>query len=225
MKKILLLLLSAALLLTALVLLLRRPEEPRGVMAYVSGDTRLYRDPADPEPFATIPSGTRVRWLSTTPDYAFGCIEAPVDGKTVRAYAPWLSLNITNDGTESDQAMEALRTALGWSEEDISAYDMHTPATYMRCQFVNVEVRSRTHPAIVYYIWLDKLNGGLHDIQTPFTGAWQNAEEKVIRETLRSGQLTSAGEVKAHFISWYGPEESWSPALREWVEAETARFP
>lgn len=207
--------------------LFTHPDQPetQGVIAYVSSETPLYRKPTNPNPFASIPSGEKVRWLSTTEDYAFGYIEAEVNGETVFAYAPWLALNIINDGTESAQAMEFLRTNVGWTEEEIEEYGMYIPAYYMRYQFVNVEVRSRSHPEWVYYIWLDKLNGGLHDIQSPFTGESQPASEKTIRDTLRSGAFTSADEVKAYFVSCYGPEESWSRALAEWAEAEYARMP
>ena len=215
--------LAAAIVLVLLVLV--QPDVPEGVDAYVSGDTPLYRAPDSPEAFAAIPAGTHVRWLSTTPDYAFGEVMAEVHGKTVRAYAPWLALNIMNDNTEPDQAMEYLRTALGWSEEEIGAYQMYTPACYMRGQFVNVEVRSRTYPQFVYYIWLDKLHGGLHDIQSPFSGTLHNAEEKEIRERLRQGDFASAEEVGLYFFTCYGPQEGWSPALKEWVSIEMGKYP
>lgn len=208
-----------------LILIRIQPGTPEGVIAYVSGKTELYRQPDSPESFATIPAGTHVRWLSTTQDYAFGQIEIELEGKSVRAYAPWLALNIINDGTEPDQAMEYLHTALGWSEEEIEEYQMHTPACYMRYQFVNVEVRSKTHPQFVYYIWLDKLNGGLHDIQSPFSGTMQNAEEKDIRERLRQGDFASAEEVGLYFFTCYGPQEGWSPALKEWVAIEMGKYP
>lgn len=224
-KRLLIILLMVIILFAAILLIPPRSIEDQGVIAYVSSDTALYREPASPTPFAEIPSGARVRWISTTADYAFGYVEAAVDGKTVRAYAPWLSLNITNDGTESDQAMEYLRTAVGWTDAEIAEYQLYTPAYYMRHQFVNVEVRSKLHPEWRYYIWLDKLNGGLHDIQSPFTGEVQNATEKTIRDALRSGIFTTAEAVKAYFVNCCGPEESWSAALAEWVEIECGRLP
>lgn len=208
-----------------LILVRIQPDMPEGVDAYVSGSTELYRTPDSPEPFATIPAGTHVRWISTTADYAFGEVVAEVNGKSVRAYAPWLALNIASDNTESDQAMEYLRTEVGWSEEEIGEYQMHAPARYMRGQFVNVEVRSKTHPQFVYYIWLDKLNGGLHDIQSPFSGTLHNAEEKEIRERLRQGDFASAEEVGLYFFTCYGPQEGWSPALKEWISIEMGKYP
>lgn len=224
-KRLLIILLMVIALSAAIQLLPPRSIEDQGVIAYVSGDTLLYREPASQTPFAEIPSGARVRWISTTADYAFGYIEAEVAGKTVRAYAPWLSLNISNDGTEADQAMDYLRTTVGWTQAEIEEYQMYIPAYYMRYQFVNVEVRSETHPEWRYYIWLDKLNGGLHDIQSPFTGEAHNTPEKTIRDTLRSGALSTAEAVQAYFINCYGPMESWSPALAEWVEIECGNLP
>lgn len=224
-KRLLIIPLTAIILFAAVLLIPPRSIEDQGVAAYVSSDTALYREPDSPSPFAEIPSGARVRWISTTADYAFGYIEAVVEGKTVRAYAPWLSLNIASDGTESDQAMEYLRAAVGWTDAEIDEYQMYTPAHYMRHQFVNVEVRSKTHPQWRYYIWLDKLNGGLHDIQSPFTGEMQNAAEKPLRDTLHSGTLTTKEAVKACFVNCYGPEESWSAALAEWVEIECGKIP
>ena len=225
MKKALLLLVPLAAVLAILLLMRSQPDAVQGVEAYVSTDTPLYRSPEDAEAFAVLPAGARVLWLSTTEDYAFGYIEAEVAGKTVRAYAPWLRLNIPNDGTEAAQAMAYLRTEVGWTEEDITEYGMHVPGYYMRYQFVNVEVRSKIHPDWVYYIWLDKLNGGLHDIQSPFTGAIPVQDEKAIRAMLRSGVFTSAAEVQAYFLSCYGPEDSWSAPLKGWAAAEMAGYP
>lgn len=224
MKKRHLLLLPAMLLLIAALLQLL-PASPGGVGAYVSSETQLFRTPDSPEPFAAIPGGARVLWLSTTEDCAHGYIETELDGIAVRAYVPWLSLNIPNDGTEQEQAMTCLRTVLGWTEEEIAEYRMHTPAIYMRNQFVSVGVVSGTHPGWTYYIWLDLLSGGLHDIQTPFSGEKQLADEKTIRATLRSGRLADAEAVRAYFVNCYGPEESWSPALTEWATLEMGKYP
>lgn len=223
MKKAFLFPLLIILLLLAVHFLI--PSQPKGAAAYVSVDTNLYHSPADPQPFAIIPSGTRVRWISTTPDYAFGYIEATVKGKSVRAYAPWLALNITNDGHEAEQAMAYLLSETGWTAEEAEAYGMHTPAVYMRNQFVSVAVRSSISPQWTYYVWLDKLNGGLHDIQSPFVGEKQTISEKTLRETLRSGTLTDAHAVRSYFSDCFGPEESWSAALKEWADAACDGLP
>ena len=222
MKKALLLLPLLALLLLAVHVL--TPPREKGVAAYVSVETPLYRQPTSEKAFATLPSGARVRWISTTADYAYGYILAEVNGKSVYAYTPWLALNTRKDGSESAQALDFLRTEVGWTAEELEAYGMYTPAYYMRNQFINVEVRSKSHPRWVYYVWLDKLNGGLHDIQSPFTSKMQGVSEKVVRDTLHSGTLTSVQAIRAYFAQCYGPEEGWSAELAEWVKTECARI-
>ena len=101
---------------------------------------------------------------------------------------------------------------------------MYVPMAALRYQFCCVTVISQTHPAWRYEVWVDYLtNCGLHDIQTPFTGSLQ-PDEKVVRDMLRSGRLTTAEEVYAYFLACYGPEESWSPALTEWAQYACARL-
>lgn len=208
-----------------IVLPLCSPTDEGWVMGYVSSDTPLYRSPTDAEPFAVLPAGTDIRWLSTTEDYAFGYIEAAPDGQMLRAYAPWDRLNITGDGTESDRALAFLRSAVGWTDEEIKAAGLRIHMVCMRNQFVDVRIRSTVHPDWLYDVWIDLLSDSLHDVQSPFTGAAQLLPEKTIRQTLRSGAFRTAADVQMYFIACYGAPETWSDALTQWAEMETGRYP
>ena len=231
MKKILLLML--ALLLAAGMLLipaiLRQPEElvvssfPGG-NAWCIGDAPLYREPGDTKTMAILPAVTRVLWLASTEDYAYGCVEAMLNGEMVMGYVPWLDLQGCSTGTERAWALTYLKRDMGWTQEELDAYRMSAPMLAQRNQFACVSVISGTYPRWRYDVWVDYLNGGgLHDIQTPFTGSLK-ADEAAVRNMLRSGRLTTAEEVRAYFLSCYGPEESWSPALAEWVADECAKL-
>lgn len=192
--------------------------------AWTFGRAPLYREPGDTEPLAVLPRGVRVLWLSTTQDYAFAHIEAVVNGETVQGYVPWLNVQAQTTGTETECALVYLKSEMGWTQAELDDCQMHAPMLAQRYQFCCVSVISKLYPHWRYEVWVDYLTGcGLHDIQTPFTGSLA-PDEKTIRETLRSGRLTTADEVQAYFLTCYGPQESWSPALAEWVEYECAQL-
>lgn len=198
-------------------------EHHRAANAWTFGRAPLYRSPGDAEPIAVLPPAMRVLWHSTTADYAFGYIEAVLNGEYVQGYAPWLNLQAYNTGIEDELAIVYLQTELGWTKEELDEYQMYVPMTAQRNQFCCVTILSRLHPQWRYDVWVDYLtHGGLHDIQASFTGAF-SADERAIRETLRSGTLNSAEAVRIYFQECYGPQESWSPALQEWVESECQR--
>jgi len=192
--------------------------------AWTFGQAPLYLSPADTEPVAVLPGGIRVLWLSTTADYAFGRIETVVNGVRVQGYVPWLDLQAYNTGTEAEHALAYLQTELGWTQEELDACQMYVPMTAQRHQFSCVTVMSKMYPHWRYDVWVDYLDGcGLHDIQTPFTGSL-GPDEKAIRNTLCSGTLKTADEVHQYFLTCYGPQESWSAALAEWVARECAQL-
>lgn len=193
--------------------------------AWCFGDAPLYQSPTDTEPMAVLPASTQVLWRSTTADYAFGWIETVLNGEKVQGYVPWLSLQARDTGTEDELAIIYLQTELGWTETELEEYQMHVPMTALRNQFICVSVISRLHPQWRYDVWVDCLaDGGLHDIQSPFTGAF-SADESTVREILRSGTLKTANEVRSFFLEHFGPQESWSPALLEWMESECGKYP
>lgn len=190
--------------------------------AWTFGQAPLYLSPADTQPVAVLPPVARVLWLSTTADYAFGRIETVVNGKLVQGYVPWLDLQAYSTGTEAEHALSYLQTELGWTQEELDACQMYVPMTAQRHQFSCVSVMSRMYPHWRYDVWVDYLTDcGLHDIQTPFTGSLA-PDERAIRDTLHSGTLKTADEVQHYFLTCYGPQESWSPALTEWVARECA---
>lgn len=116
------------------------------------------------------------------------------------------------------------RTAPLPEDAELEAAQMYAPMLAMRNQFCCVSVISKLHPQWRYDVWVDYLRGGeLHDIQSPFIGA-VNADEAAVRDTLRSGTLKTAGEIRRFFQESYGPEESWSAALLEWAETECALY-
>ena len=147
-------------------------EHHRAANAWTFGRAPLYRTPGDAEPIAVLPPSTLVVWRSTTADYAFGYIEAVLNGEYVQGYAPWLSLSARNTGTEADQALLYLQTEMGWTQEELEACQMYVPMMAQRNQFCCVTVMSRLHPQWRYDVWVDYLTGcGLHDIQTPLPAA------------------------------------------------------
>lgn len=199
-------------------------EDHHAANAWTFGDAPLYLTLEDPEPMAILPGGVRVLWLSTTQVFTFGCIEAMVNGKLMMGYVPWLNLSAFNTGTESDWALTYLCRDMGWTQEEMDECQMYVPMTAQRNQFCCVTVISRSNPQWRYDVWVDYLSGcGLHDIQTPFTGSL-SPDEKVIRDMLRSGCLTTAEEVRAYFLDCYGTEEGWSLALAEWAAYECQRL-
>lgn len=232
MKKRLLLLMMILLLAAGLLLIqsiLCQPDEmvitsfPDG-NAWCLGDAPLYREPGNTEPIIVLPATTRVLWLSSTEDYAYGCVEAMLNGRMMLGYLPWLNLQAYSTGMEGDWALTYLKRDMGWTQKELDACQMSAPMLVQRHQFCYVSVISQAHPAWCYEVWLDYLNGGgLHDIQTPFTGSLK-PDEAAVRNMLRSGVLTTAEEVRAYFLSCYGPEEGWSPALAEWVAYECQRL-
>lgn len=197
-------------------------EDHHAPNAWTFGRAPLYLTPADMEPVAILPAGMRVLWRSTTADLAFGCIDTVVNGERVQGYVPWLNLSAYNTGTEAEHALGYLQTELGWTQEELDACQMYVPMTAQRHQFSCVTVMSKMYPQWRYDVWVDYLTGcGLHDIQTPFAGSLA-PDEKAIRDMLRSGTLKTADEVQQYFLTCYGPQESWSPALAEWVARECA---
>ena len=199
-------------------------EDHYAANAWTFGDAPMYRNPGDAEPIAVLPGGVRVLWLSTTQDYAFGCIETVVNERPVQGYVPWLNLQAYNTGTERELALRYLKSELGWTQAELEDCQLYVPMTAQRNQFCCVTVISRTHPAWRYEVWLDYLSGGgLHDIQTPFTGSL-SPDEKTFRMMLRSGEFQTAEAIHACFLDCYGPEESWSPALAEWATYECQRL-
>lgn len=192
--------------------------------AWTFGQAPLYMNTADAEPVAVLPGGVRVLWLSTTADFAFGRIATVMNGEQVQGYVPWLNLSAYNTGTEAEHALADLQTELGWTQEELDDCQMYVPMIAQRHQFCCVTVLSKRYPQWRYDVWVDYLDDcGLHDIQTPFTGSL-TPDEKAIRNTLRSGTLKTADEVQQYFLTCYGPQESWSAPLAEWVERECAQL-
>ncbi len=132
--------------------------------AYCCGQTPLDRSPDGGVLIALLPSGTRVRWLSSTEDRAYGLIEALVNGGTVQGYAPWEKLQTFEDGTESARAMDALQSRMGWSDTEREAYRLYVSMYKQQNQFLCVTIRSETEPEWCYHVWLDQLTGGVHSI-------------------------------------------------------------
>ena len=132
--------------------------------AYCSGQVPLYTLAGEGEAIAVLPSLTRVRWLSSTENRAFGCIEALVNGEVVQGYAPWEQLQTFEDGTEQARALDALIAHMGWSQTEAEEYRLYTPVTKQQNQFFCVTVMSQTEPQWRYHVWLDQLSGGVHSI-------------------------------------------------------------
>ena len=118
----------------------------------------------DGEVIAMLPSLTRVRWLFSTADRAFGCIEALVNGEVVQGYAPWVQLQTFEDGTEHARALDALQAHQGWSDTEREAYQLYVSMTKQQNQFLCVTIRSKEEPQWCYHVWLDQLSGGVHSI-------------------------------------------------------------
>ena len=132
--------------------------------AYCGGQTPLYRSPDGGDCIALLPSGTRVRWLFSTEDRAFGMIEALVNGALVQGYAPWEKLQTFEDGTESARALDALQSHMGWSDVEREAYQLYVSMYKQQNQFLCVTIRSETETQWCYHVWLDQLTGGVHSI-------------------------------------------------------------
>ena len=199
-------------------------EDYHAANAWTFGDAPMYRNPGDAEPMAILPATTKVLWLSTTQDYAYGCVEAMLNGQLTLGFVPWLNLQASTTGTERDWALTYLQRDMGWTQADLDACRMSAPMLALRNQFCCVSVISQSHPSWRYEVWLDYLNGGgLHDIQTPFTGSL-SPNEYDVRWALRRAGLQTAEEVRQFFAAQYGPEESWSAALAEWAAYECQRL-
>lgn len=132
--------------------------------AYCAGQTPLYRSDDGGNFIALLPSGTRVQWLASTENRAFGIIEALVNGTLVQGYAPWEKLQTFEDGTESARALDALQAYMGWSAVEREAYQLYVSTYKLQNQFLCVTIRSQTESQWCYHVWLDQLTGGLHSI-------------------------------------------------------------